>query len=861
MANNVTESTMKFKVDISDLKANMQAANKEIRLANAEFKAATASMDDWSTSADGLTAKIDQQQKTLKAQKTVLNSLEKQYEMVAEEQGENSKAATDLKIKILNQQAAVAKTEKSIDDYTKALDDVGKESKDASKSVDELTKEVEEASEGFSVMKGAMASLIADGIRGLISGIGNAVTETREFRKEMSLLKEVADENGVAFEKTQEAYQKLLATRGDEGAVTETLNNLLTAGFDESNLDAITSGVEGLAIRFKDTLSQEGIADSIQEWIGSAGESLSGNFAEALERMGYNLEDVKEKTKGMTDAQRQNWVISTLNKEGLTALSDEYRKNNADAIALSDTQFRLTTAMAEVGAKVEPVLTTIKTGFADILEEVVKFVETIDTEALSENITAGFKWIKENGSLVVSTLSAIVGGFVAFKAATAISSVITMFQTFFSVLQAGQGIQAALNAIVAVNPYVLIATAVAALVVGLITLWNTNEDFRNAVIKIWENIKEALGVAIDAIVKFFTVTVPDGIDKMLEWFKKLPSEISKFFTDAYNKVVAWANNMRNKAIETGTNFLNSIVKFFNELPYKIGYAAGQALAKVIEWGKSLYKFATEDIPKFIDTMIKWFSELPGKIATWLTNTYNKVVQWGTNMVTKAKEVGSNAVNSVITFFSQLPGKIATWLTNTINKVVSFGTELANKGAAAGKKLLDSVVNGITSLPGKIYEIGTNVVSGLWNGISSGIGWLGKKVSGFVDGVIKGFKDGFDTHSPSRETAWIGEMVVEGLGNSIANGTKDVVKKARAMATEVLGAINDPLSGASLNAKVSGNLNAVRRSGTFGAAGIAAGGQIVTFNQTINSPKALDRLSIYRQTNTMLFSAKGRLRNA
>ena len=37
-------------------------------------------------------------------------------------------------------------------------------------------------------------------------------------------------------------------------------------------------------------------------------------------------------------------------------------------------------------------------------------------------------------------------------------------------------------------------------------------------------------------------------------------------------------------------------------------------------------------------------------------------------------------------------------------------------------------------------------------------------------------------------------------------------------------------------------------------------QNINFNQTINSPKAVDRLTVYRETNSLLFSAKVRLAN-
>lgn len=54
------------------------------------------------------------------------------------------------------------------------------------------------------------------------------------------------------------------------------------------------------------------------------------------------------------------------------------------------------------------------------------------------------------------------------------------------------------------NPIVLIVTLVAGLVVALITLWNTNDGFREAVTNAWEKIKEVFGTVIDAIKGFFS---------------------------------------------------------------------------------------------------------------------------------------------------------------------------------------------------------------------------------------------------------------------------------------------------------------------------------------------------------------------
>ena len=180
-----TETTTKFKADISELKAAFQEASRQVRLANSEFKAATAGMDNWNKSADGLSAKITQLNGVLTAQKSQLSSLEKQYELTVQQQGKNSKGAEELAIKINQQKAAIGNTEKQIKNYTSQLDDLEKESSEAEKGSDELGDSVENAgnsaessSGGFTVLKGALSSLLADGIKGVVSGLKDLATDS-----------------------------------------------------------------------------------------------------------------------------------------------------------------------------------------------------------------------------------------------------------------------------------------------------------------------------------------------------------------------------------------------------------------------------------------------------------------------------------------------------------------------------------------------------------------------------------------------------------------------------------------------------------------------------------------------------------
>ena len=68
---------------------------------------------------------------------------------------------------------------------------------------------------------------------------------------------------------------------------------------------------------------------------------------------------------------------------------------------------------------------------------------------------------------------------------------------------------------------------------------------------------------------------------------------------------------------------------------------------------------------------------------------------------------------------------------------------------------------------ELLQVGRDMLTGLWNGISDKVEWLKGKVKGVVDTIKSWFtdKDGFDTHSPSKWSKKVMGDVFDGLGIS------------------------------------------------------------------------------------------------
>lgn len=291
--------------------------------------------------------------------------------------------------------------------------------------------------------------------------------------------------------------------------------------------------------------------------------------------------------------------------------------------------------------------------------------------------------------------------------------------------------QAVLNAVMSANPIAIVITLIAALIGVFVTLYATNEDFRNKVNEIFEFVK-------NTVVTFFTETVPNAINSAIEWFQQLPDKISEFMSNAVQSVADWATQTAENAQQAGSDFLNSIVEFFSQLPYNVGYFLGSTLANIGIWVGNTINSAIEAGSQFLSSVIQFFMQLPGNVWNFLTTTIQNVISWAGQMKDNAVDAASTFLNNVIEFFTQLPGKVAEWFTRTVEKAVEWAGEMKDKGVQAAKDLLDAVVTGVSELPGKIFDVGVNAAKSLLEGIKSMGSWLKDQVGNFVDGIVSGF---------------------------------------------------------------------------------------------------------------------------
>lgn len=347
------------------------------------------------------------------------------------------------------------------------------------------------------------------------------------------------------------------------------------------------------------------------------------------------------------------------------------------------------------------------------------------------------------------------------------------------------------------GPLTIAIVAAIAGIIAIICNWDAVKEFftetlpdwwENTAIPFFEGIPDAIMSAVgglaDKVVEWgisigetISTVVPEIISSVVDFFTELPGKIGDAIAPVIETLVSWGSNVVSWITQNVPVFIENIISFYSQLPGKIWNILSLVLSKISDWGSKALSYVVENVPKIISKIVDFFAELPGKIWTWLSKVIDKVTSWGSEMLKKATSTASRFVSRVVDTISRLPGKIWEWLSETIDKVSDWASDMMSMGAQAASTLVNAVINGVSGLPGEMVSVGSNIVSGVWNGICNAAGWFRDSVYNFFSNIVSNAKSALGIHSPSRVFAdEVGQWIPPGITEGIESKMPDLYKK-------------------------------------------------------------------------------------
>ena len=468
-------------------------------------------------------------------------------------------------------------------------------------------------------MKGVLAGI---SVAALAASIGELVSVTNEFQEDMGKLSVAAQQNNVSTDAANGAYRDMVGILGETDQSVEAVNHLFAlCGDNTQALSDWTNIASGVYATFGDSLPLEGLTEAANEtakvgqvtgpladeinWASEAavqqGVALSGNQAaidaynSALES-GATQEDAFNAALAAcnTEQERAQLITDTLN--GVYAEAGaQYQQTNADVIAYRQSQSDLTAAMSSLGQAFMPIVTGLT---------------NVATMLLS-GVQPAVQWFVTNLPIIAPILAGIVTTIGLLAVVLNASTIATTAQTVAT--NAAAAAQGLLNMVMNANPIALIVTLIAGLVVAIIGLWNNSEAFRAFVTSAFQQIQQVAQVVIDAIVNFFTVTVPNAIGVVIGFFQNLWNSIVSVF---------------NGALSTVSGFVSSVVSFF-----------------------------TVSVPNAVSNMLSAAGRIPGQIASFLGSALSSAASFVGNFASSAIQAASQFVSNIVSGLSGLAGRV------------------------------------------------------------------------------------------------------------------------------------------------------------------------------------------------------------
>ena len=373
-------------------------------------------------------------------------------------------------------------------------------------------------------------------------------------------------------------------------------------------------------------------------------------------------------------------------------------------------------------------------------------------------------------ALVVAALGPVL--IIIGKVISAVGTIMTIVPKVAGVIKTVQGACAALNATMLANPIVLIIAAIAALVAAFIYLWNTNEEFRQFWIDLWEDIKEIAVAVWEGLKEFFSAaweairtTAETVWNAIAGFFTGLWEGIRNTFTTVVNAISSFLSTAWNTIQTVATTVWTAISTFFSTIWNGIKTVVTTVVTAISTFLTTAWNTIKTAITTVLNAIKTVFSTVWNAIKNVVTTVINGIKNTITTVWNGIKNTVATVVNAIKTTVSTAFSAMWNGIKNTISGIYN-----------TIKNGFTNAVNFIKNLASSAFSWGADIINGIVNGIKSCIGKVKDAVCSVADTIKSFLHFSVPDEGPLTEyESWMPDFM-SGLAKGIEK-SKGMVKDA------------------------------------------------------------------------------------
>ena len=508
------------------------------------------------------------------------------------------------------------------------------------------------------------------------------------------------------------------------------------------------------------------------------------------------MQNVRSALGGL-DSTTQAAALSTIfGKEAMSGWAAVVTASDEDFQNLTDTINNCTGAAEEASAvrldNLSGQITILKSTIEGIAIQIGDLLmPTIrNIVATIQEWATAFAEADEGTKKTIVTIAGIVAaiGPALLTISKVIKTAQSMGETFRNLKETTNALKIALNG--PTLAMVGIVAAIAALVAAFMHLWNTNEDFRNSITAIWNEIRNTVGGFIDGL-KERLAGMGITFESVSAAVKTVWNALCEFLAPVFEGAFQQVSNF----LTAATNTILDIIDFFTAVfqgDWEGAWAEVQSIfGNVWQYIVATFENVTATLKGVADVVLGWFGTdwntvwtgicdffvgLWEGVSTFFTNIWTSITTWITTTLNNIKTTFTNIWNAIKTAVSTV------W--NTIKNVIQVGIMFV-------VELVKAAFNLIT-LPWQfIWQNCGDTIMAAWEAIKSAVSTAINFVKDIITTVLNAVKSVVSTAwnaiSTATSTAW---NTIKTAISTVWNGIKSVVTTAvNAVKTTISGAWN------------------------------------------------------------------------
>lgn len=563
---------------------------------------------------------------------------------------------------------------------------------------------------------------LTDNNTALASSLKDTIMKMNPALQQYGSFNEAVSEGAVSMEMLDKAMEKM--AKGSEGGI-KTIGDAWDS-FNETLSIALVPTLNALTPIISDLI------DQMSDWGESAGKSVS-NVVKYFQDLFQKLQE------------------------------------NAATLAFLEAWDNIKSAFGSIVS----IIANVINSFLGINKETTKNATSIDNVAKSIAVFAGklsevtkkiadfLKKISESKSAMDNIKVALVALASAFVALKVINGIIKAFEIYNNIVRIGTAVQKGFTAIMAINPFVALGIAIAAIVAGLVYFFTQTETGKKA----WASFVDFLKSAWDGIVSFFS-----GIG---QWFADIWNGVVDGAKGIWQGLVDWFSGI----VQGIQNVWNGTITFFTTLWTTVVTGIQTAWAGVTGFFGRIFN-AVSSVVSTVFSAIGSFA-----VSAWnvLVGVWNAVAGFFGGIFNAVRGIVSSVFSAIGSFAS------SAWevVRSTWSAVAGFFSGIFN--AVRG------VVSGVFSSLGGFASSAWGAISGVFSGVASFFSGVFNGARNAVSGAFSAFGQ-FAANAYNAITG-----VFSGLGSffsGIFGGIKNTIDSVLGGVTNTINNISGAINGIS-----------------------------------------------------------------